>query len=180
MHIFHGKQHLCLFSLNFLKDPNTLSPRSPTNSPGIPKVRRQTQRQSMWSGLSHWGTHKPTVTQPCPDCSLLPVALGWRQQAGPRGCLCVGPGRRLELPTTYFSGQEEPFGVRGLSCGARMIKIKTAWIPGEAWTRGLSALEELAAGRAGRKAGWGLNCPWLISVAHDIRCSFSVVAGPIL
>ena len=38
---------------------------------------------------------------------------------------------RPELPTTYFSGQEEPFGVRGLSCGARAIKIKPARAPGQ-------------------------------------------------
>lgn len=37
-----------------------------------------------------------------------------------------GAIRRLKLPATYFSGQEKPFGVRGLSCRARTTKIKPA------------------------------------------------------
>lgn len=111
-----------------------VSPR-PQQFTAFPELGKQGQRQKVTRPSSFcWGTLEPAATQLCLAPALpglrssLPRTLGWHQQAGPPGRLCVGPVRRLELPTTYFSGQEEP--LRGLSFGARIIKIKTARTPG--------------------------------------------------
>lgn len=84
--------------------------------------------------LGHAGTCRDPAlpgTSPARVRLLTSQNPGLASAGRPLGCLCVGPVRRLELPTTYFSGQEEPFRVRGLSFGARTIKIKTARTPGQ-------------------------------------------------
>lgn len=107
----------------------SLKPRSSTV---FPRVWKQAQKQRRTRpGSCCQCMLGPAGTQFClvpalPGlCSSLPITLGWRQHACLPGRLCVGPFGRLELPTTYFSGQEEAFGVRGLSYRAGTVKIKT-------------------------------------------------------
>lgn len=145
----------------------------------FPEVGKQGQRQKGTPpGPLSQGMQEPVGTQFClasarPGLgSSLPGTLGWRQQAGPPGRLCVGPVRRLELPTTYFSGQE-PFGVRGLSFGARTIKIKAARTPGQPGS-GEQQPQRRAADRLERKRGGagGARAPHTSALFSDLYVGY--------
>lgn len=107
----------------------------------------------------HAGTCRDPVlpgTSPAQARLLTSWNPGLASAGRPAGRFCLGPVRRLELPTTYFSGQEEPFGVRGLSFGARTIKIKTARTPGQPGPGNQHPQrEELLAARTVNRAGAG-------------------------
>lgn len=114
----------------------------------------------------HAGTCRDPVlpgTSPAQARLLTSWNPGLASAGRPAGLFCLGPVRRLELPTTYFSGQEEPFGVRGLSFGARTIKIKTARTPGQPGP-GNQHPQRGAAGSPDSKQGRGRR--WQGPTAH--------------
>lgn len=131
------------------------------NSTMSSEVRKQGQGQKATGpGSLCQGTQEPAETQLCraPALQALPLVShhpGLASAGRPASRLCVGPVRRPELPTTYFSGQEEPFEVRGLSCGARTIKIKTARTPGQLGPG--DQLPQRGAAKGLERSWWGLK-----------------------
>lgn len=138
-----------------------LSCQSLRNSTVSSEVRKQGQGQKATGpGSLCQSMQEPAGTQLCWAPALRALLLvshhpGLASAGRPASRLCVGPVRRPELPTTYFSGQEEPFGVRGLSCRARTIKIKTARTPGQLGPGNQLPQQGAAEGLEG--SWWGLK-----------------------
>ena len=170
----------------------SLKPRQCQCVPRAGETRPEGEGDSTRAALpGHAGTCRDLALPGTSPAQALPLTSrnpGLASAVSPPGRLCVGPVRRLELPMTYFSGQEEPFGVRGLSFGARTIKIKTARTPGQPGP-GKQQPQRGAADGLERKQGgrrrwegpdWALLCSltflWVISrpstshfIAADIR-----------
>ena len=145
------------------------------NSTVSPEVRKQGPGQKATGpGSLCQGTQEPAGTQLCRVPALWALLLvshhpGLASAGRPASRLCVGPVRRPELPTTSFSGQEEPFGVRGLSCGARTIKIKTARTPGQLGPG--NQLPQRGAAEGLERSWWGLKegAPSLRPLSSDLQ-----------
>lgn len=134
--------------------------------PELGSKARGRQRLDQGRSARHAGTCRDPALLGTSPAQALPLTSrnpGLASAVSPPGRLCVGPVRRLELPMTYFSGQEEPFGVRGLSFGARTIKIKTARTPGQAGPGQQQPGEELLMAwresRVGAGGGRALTVP---------------------
>lgn len=102
--------------------------------------RHCVSRGTRQSGQGHSGRqgHARTCRDLAPPRALLLAS----QNPGPARLPLYGASQETALPTTSFSGQQEPFGVRGLCCGASTIKIKIARPPQATWTRGPTAPEK--------------------------------------